>query len=191
MIGLVLCGGQSTRMGTDKGLLLQRNKSWGELAAEKLQSLNIPVKYSVNNSQELVYGNLFGKENLILDHQELAIGGPLKGILSAHLAQPTADFFVLACDLVMMNITVMKKLMKIKETEKEYEAYAYANTHFYEPLCAIYTGRGLARIAKTYQEGHLMKYSLQAVLKELNTYKITLAESELDVFKNFNSPNEI
>jgi molybdopterin-guanine dinucleotide biosynthesis protein A len=191
MIGIVLCGGLSTRMGSDKGLILKDNEAWAKLASKKLQSLGLPVKFSVNSNQELSYGHLFGEDNLIPDQQGLTIGGPLKGILSVHLVEPTVDLFVLACDLVRIENPLLEKLMTAKQNNQDFEAYAYANSHFYEPLCGIYTAKGLARIAKVYQEGNLMKFSLQSVLDQLRTYKIMLTDFELSLFKNFNSPNEI
>ena len=43
MIGVVLCGGNSTRMGSDKGLLKEEEETWAELAGRKLKALQLPV----------------------------------------------------------------------------------------------------------------------------------------------------
>jgi molybdopterin-guanine dinucleotide biosynthesis protein A len=191
MIGVVLCGGQSIRMGADKGLMTSGNDTWAYLTAKKLQSLQLPVKFSVNNSQEIAYGALFQNENLISDNQELAIGGPLKGILSAHLAFPDEDLFVLACDMISIESSLMTKLIVAKEQNSDFEAYVFTNAEFFEPLCGIYTANGLASILKVYREGNLKKFSLQFVLNQLYTYPISITDSLLSQFKNFNSPTEI
>ncbi len=47
MIGLILCGGQSSRMGSDKGLLKLEAKTWAQTAIDKMEILHIPVKISV------------------------------------------------------------------------------------------------------------------------------------------------
>jgi hypothetical protein len=47
MIGLILCGGQSSRMGMDKGLLQFNGISWAQSAANKMAELNIPVYLSI------------------------------------------------------------------------------------------------------------------------------------------------
>ncbi|GGH03134.1 NTP transferase domain-containing protein [Pedobacter zeae] len=48
MLGIVLCGGQSLRMGTDKGLLIHQDKLWAQVAADKLSVLDLLVNFSVN-----------------------------------------------------------------------------------------------------------------------------------------------
>jgi molybdenum cofactor guanylyltransferase len=51
MLGIVLCGGQSSRMGTDKGLMVNEARTWAQTAVDKLTTLLIPVKISVNEKQ--------------------------------------------------------------------------------------------------------------------------------------------
>ncbi len=190
MIGLVLCGGKSVRMGADKGMLLVNNQTWASIAEKKLTSLNILVKFSVNTDQEITYGNLFQKENIILDNQTLNIGGPLKGILSAHLTASNEDLFVLACDLVDMDTSLMAMLLKEKDQNIGFEAYIFSNNDFYEPLCGIYTAKGLEKIANLYKEGNLKKHSMQSVLAQLHTRRMVLTQSDQNYFKNFNTPTK-
>jgi molybdopterin-guanine dinucleotide biosynthesis protein A len=191
MIGLVLCGGQSERMGSDKGILLANGQTWANLAEAKLKALNLPVKFSINANQESDYGNLFQKENLIADNLTLHIGGPLKGVLSAYLSAPAEDLVVLACDLIKMDVSIMNKLMNERENHPDFDAYVFLNNDFYEPLCGIYTEKGLAKIMKLYKEGNLKKHSMHATLELLNTRKLILSSAEKSSFKNFNSPNEL
>src|SRR6266542_3948944 len=109
MTGVVLCGGQSTRMGTDKGLLVHQSITWAQRAADKLAQLNLPVVLSINEQQQIAYASSFDTALLITDNKDLLIGGPLRGIVSVHLQYPTEDLFVLACDMIDMN----KKYLKI------------------------------------------------------------------------------
>ena len=60
MIGVVLCGGQSRRMVTEKGLLMQAGETWARIVQHKFSALNIPVLFSVNAGQQQAYSNLFG-----------------------------------------------------------------------------------------------------------------------------------
>lgn len=191
MTGLVLCGGQSVRMGADKGTKLIDNQTWASLAAEKLKALNIPVKFSVNRTQAIAYGNLFQKENIIIDSQTLSFGGPLKGILSTHLSAPAEDLFVLACDLIKIESRLMSKLIAEMGDNSDFEAYVYGNADFHEPLCGIYKSYGLAQVINLYEEGSLKKHSLQFVLSQLKTYQIPLTATDQSYFENFNSPTEL
>src|SRR6478609_4900993 len=104
MIAVVLCGGQSMRMGTDKGLIKQDSITWSELACNKLASLQLPVVLSVNKQQYRAYAAIHQSTLLIQDDDALDIGGPLKGILSVHLQAAEKDLMVLACDMPDMQI---------------------------------------------------------------------------------------
>ena len=101
--GVVLCGGSSTRMGSDKGMMQHGSQTWAQIAFNKLRSLNIPVVVSINPVQHTAYQAVFSEELLVKDNDELNIGGPLKGILSAHQQYPQADLIVLAVDIVKMS----------------------------------------------------------------------------------------
>ena len=86
LLGVILCGGKSTRMGADKGLLEKNGKAWVKIIAEKLLSLKLPVVVSINNQQREAYANLFSLDELVVD--SIDIQGPLKGLLSVHQKFP-------------------------------------------------------------------------------------------------------
>ena len=48
LLGVVLCGGQSKRMGSDKGLLVKDGKPWAMCIADKLEKAALPVVVSIN-----------------------------------------------------------------------------------------------------------------------------------------------
>ena len=56
LLGVILCGGESKRMGTDKGLRSIGNTIWAKHVANKLHALHIPIIYSVNQQQVNTYG---------------------------------------------------------------------------------------------------------------------------------------
>jgi molybdopterin-guanine dinucleotide biosynthesis protein A len=190
MIGVVLCGGQSRRMGTDKGLLMQAGETWANIMKQKLCFFNIPVVFSVNSGQQNAYSDLFGSENLVVD-QPLAITGPLSGILSAHYSHPSQDILVLACDMVKMDENFVSCLLKAKAKNNTFEVYVFTNDTYYEPLCGIYTAKGLQKIANLHEKDELFQYSMQYVLNTLITYSIPIAEEEKIKFSNFNSPEDL
>ena len=73
MIALVLCGGQSTRMGSDKGLLQPNAKTWAATAADILAAQNLSVQFSVNPHQVEYYSQFFTATDLIVDDETLAV----------------------------------------------------------------------------------------------------------------------
>ncbi|WP_018611766.1 molybdenum cofactor guanylyltransferase [Segetibacter koreensis] len=190
MTGVVLCGGKSMRMGTDKGLLEHQSLAWVELAANKLSSSKLPVVLSVNGLQFSSYSAKFYQFSIIKDNTAVEVYGPLKGILSVHLQFPEQDLFVLACDMAAMRTEVIAFLISTSQGKKE-EAFVFLNETLAEPLCAIYTSRGLKKIYDRYKHEQLKKNSLQYVLENLDTNYSTIPNNWKTYFNNYNSPDDL
>jgi molybdenum cofactor guanylyltransferase len=187
MLGIILCGGQSSRMGSDKGLLVHEAKTWAQTAFDKLSSLNIPIKFSVNDMQQSEYAKVFASEKLIADDTSLLIKGPLLGVLSAHLQNPDDDLFLLACDLPLMEPNLIKELFALHQQSNKYEAYIFTNNKEPEPLCGIYTAKALKKITVLQKENKLQKHSMKFILSKLIVCEIALHESQKIFFRNFNA----
>lgn len=183
MKGLILCGGESKRAGTDKGLKLENGKTWAEIMNQKLIDLGLSVKVSINSSQITAYENYFAKADLIID--DVSIPGPLRGILSAHKQFPDGNWMVLACDLIDMQLQTMKQLMESFKINEGIDFYVYKNEKRYQPFCGIYTANGLNKLLSTYQNKQEENYSMQHVFDSFKTYAIPIAEEDSS-FKNYN-----
>ena len=191
MLGIVLCGGESLRMGTDKGLLCHQNQLWAQLAHDKLSLLNLLVKFSVNPSQEEIYANYIGKEKLIVDNLSLDIRGPLLGLLSAHLLNPAEDLFLFACDMLLMETRLLQQLLNSFKTDNTFDAYVFTKSNQLEPLCGIYKAEGLKKITELLKNGYLTRHSMKNVLNNLNVNEIAVEERDYVCFGNFNSHEEV
>ncbi|WP_304063192.1 molybdenum cofactor guanylyltransferase [Pedobacter glucosidilyticus] len=170
--GLILCGGQSKRMGTDKGLILKDKQPWFALMTEKLKPFHLQTFISINRTQLAHYQTHANAEIFIIDHHE--VKGPLNGLLSAHQLHPETDFIVLACDLINLQAATLTKLIESYQQFPDYDYYAYHNQQFWEPLCAIYTAKAL----KAYDDQASPKHSFQALLNQGNTYKLDIQQPE-------------
>src|SRR5215472_5246904 len=91
LLGVVLCGGESRRMGRDKGLLLKDGVPWAKYVGQRLFGCT-EVFYSINSRQREAYSELFPANRLIVD--ALDIPGPLNGLLSAHRLMPGPDILL-------------------------------------------------------------------------------------------------
>ncbi|RXK61728.1 molybdenum cofactor guanylyltransferase [Lacibacter luteus] len=191
MTGIILCGGQSTRMGTDKGLLKLEANTWAQTAVDKIAALQLPVKISVNNQQFADYAEVFAKDDLIADAASLALHGPLLGVLSAHLYLPDQDLMVLACDLPLMEPALLKELYQYHLDNPGYDAYLFDNDGEHEPLCAIYVAKGLLTIDEMRQRGELTRHSMKFMLDHLSVYSIPVKEDQKQYFRNFNAHAEL
>ena len=191
MIGIILCGGRSARMGTDKGLLtLQAATTWAQAAAAKIASLQLPVVLSVNEQQLAGYSTIFRPEQLIKDNSAIDVKGPLLGLLSAAALFPAEDWLVLACDMPLMETSILTLLLDTYKTQTA-EAYVFTNDDVYEPLCGIYTAKGLSRISQLVQSHLLAKHSMKYMLEQLAVFTIALAEDQKKYFRNFNAHAEL
>jgi len=186
ILGVVLCGGESKRMGSDKGLLSAGSEIWAERAASKLSRLDIPVVLSVNAAQLEAYGEVFPPHQLIVDSVDAR--GPLKGLLSVHKAHPQSDIQVLACDMIDMDLPTLQLLKQTYETETEaFDYYVYEKDEFIEPLCAIYPARTLQTLHAMLVSGALPFFSLQRLIAGSKHTSIPIADSQK--FANYNSDN--
>ena len=183
LLGVVLCGGESKRMGSDKGLLVKSDKPWAVLVAEKLKETGLPVAVSINETQQTSYQALFPDTPLILDH--LPISGPLDGLLSIHRNFPEKDILLMACDLIDMDTTTIQTLIDSYLSNPSFEYYVYQQHGFTQPFCAIYTSKALTIVYKAFEEYQLKNYSLHHRFESGNTMYIPAKNEES--FKNYNS----
>lgn len=191
MFGVILCGGLSSRMGTDKGLLKSNNIYWAKNAANKMALLNLPVGLSVNANQLTEYSSLFLSSDLIEDKVSLNIKGPLNGVLSVHLRYPHEDLFVLAVDMPLMDISILHQLLRLYSLQPSNDAFVFTNEGEAEPLCGIYRANGLAHILQLHQTKLIKKQSMKFVLEHLQTSLTSLNEEQKIYFKNINTDAEL
>ncbi|MEJ6980469.1 molybdenum cofactor guanylyltransferase [Pedobacter sp. P351] len=183
LIGVVLCGGKSSRMGRDKGQIELDGKPWALCISEKLKESGLPVVISINEKQKDAYQKIFPETPLIVD--ELPLDGPLEGLLSVHINFPDKDILLMACDLIDMQQETILDLIKTYRENPSYEYYVYEENGFHQTFCAIYTAKGLAKVYKTFEENSLGKYSLHDRFESGNTMYIPV-KNDMS-FKNYNT----
>jgi molybdopterin-guanine dinucleotide biosynthesis protein A len=191
MIAVVLTGGQSARMGTDKGLLKRHADTWAQTAIDKLNTTAMQVVLSINKNQLEAYSSVFPTQKLIVDSDSLQIKGPLCGLLSVHLQFPQEDLLILACDMPLMDTAMLKELTHQYLLNPDPDAFVFLNGDEPEPLCAVYKASGLAHIMQLYHSGGLTKYSMKFMLDHINTHKTSLPENQKTYFRNFNAHAEL
>jgi len=172
-MGVILCGGESRRMGQDKGLILKKGTPWARHMADKLMPYGLPVVFSVNASHLNAYAAALPEARLVVD--SVAADGPLKGLLSVHEQFPDKDLLLLACDMLDMDTVTLNPLIDAWR-EGGYELYAYRQEAFFQPLCGIYTAAGLAR-------AHTAA-SMQQLLRQGKTKSLVMVNNE--AFRNYN-----
>ena len=128
--GLVLAGGKSVRMGTDKGLLDYFGKSQRIYSMEMLEKLNLKTFLSVRTDQKLDQRNIIEDKFIGL--------GPFGAICSAFQYDPNKAWLVLATDLPYADEKLIRHLMKERDPSKVATALKGKNKQFPEPLITIW-----------------------------------------------------
>lgn len=166
LYGLVVCGGQSSRMGTDKSLLEYYNLPQRYYVYNMLQSLCDQVFLSCNPNQALEIDSFY---NSLIDKSDYANIGPMAALLSAYQKYPNASFLVVGCDYPFIDTNALKKLIENRSSVTESVCYFNPETNTEEPLLTIYENACLPKMLKNFEEGN---YSLRHFLKSINTKKI-------------------
>lgn len=147
---LVLAGGKSTRMGTDKGEISYRN---GQTEAQRTvalcQSFGLETFLSVADADSAPGTSAQG---IIADR---FVGlGPLGAICSAFLTDPNAAWLVLACDLPLLEADTLRKLLDARAPNRIATAVRAAENPFPEPLVALYEPRAYPRLLEFLSLGY-------------------------------------
>jgi molybdopterin-guanine dinucleotide biosynthesis protein A len=187
--GLVMSGGKSSRMGTDKGLLVHKNKIWAQWAFNKLSSVCDGVSISINPQQTSSYLPHFEKNILLVD--DILDIGPLGGLLTFHQNFPQHDVMVLATDFLDITEQLLLQLKQAYLTHNDYNAYLFVSDQYTQPLIAIYKSTFLNQIATQYQHNTLSTFSLISLVESTDTFYIDVPYYFLPLFTNYNFPSDI
>jgi len=187
MLGVVLCGGQSSRMGSDKGLLMLNDKTWTQKAIDTLRNFQIPIVVSVNKNQYQDYSSIFHVDSLIPDDPSLQLHGPLCGLLSVHFKYPEEDLLILACDMPLINTELISELLTNYDTEAADDAFIYTTDGEPEPMPGIYRSKGLVYIHQLYSTNQLPRHSMKYMLEHIPTSFSSLPSDKKGCFRNFNA----
>lgn len=138
LYGLVLSGGKSTRMGSDKGLIDYHGIPQREYIYQTLNELCDNTFLSIRKDQK---NELDTSYDYIEDQNEFR--GPLNGILSGHKKYPEVAWLVVACDLPLLDKKTLEELILKRDATKIATSYATQESKLPEPLISIWEPIGL------------------------------------------------
>jgi molybdopterin converting factor subunit 1 len=179
--GLVLAGGRSTRMRSDKAALTYQGQTQLERAMGLLGALLPRAFVSVRADQAA--DPLRARFERIVDRRENI--GPIAGVLAAQAAHPHAAWLVLACDLPLLDRASLEYLLGARDPERLATAYRSSHDGLPEPLCAIYEPASAAALTAHLAAGRNCprKFLLSADVKLVD-------EPNPRALDNINTPEE-
>ncbi|WP_205013008.1 NTP transferase domain-containing protein [Hymenobacter nivis] len=179
--GLVLAGGRSERMRTDKGALHYHGAAdQRQHTAALLHEFCADVRVSVRPDQadELPAG-------LVPLPDTFAGLGPLGGLLSAFRADPNAAWLVLACDLPLLTRTTLEFLVGNRQPARFATALQSPWNDFPEPLVTIWEPRAYGELLRFLSLGYSCPRKAL-----INSDTAVLAPPVPEELRNVNTPEE-
>ena len=155
LIGIVACGGQSSRMGIDKGRLIYHGQEQRYRVYHMLAKICDEVYISCNARQAV---DLPAGFNLIVDNPSYPEIGPMAGLLSAFDTVQHADVLLLGCDYPYLDEKELRLFLAAIDRSGPATAFFNGAAAVYEPLLAYYGSQAAASIRTGFAEG---QYSLQ------------------------------
>lgn len=181
LYGLVLGGGRSERMGTDKAALAYHGKPQTRRGLDLLAPFCAQAFVSCRAEQagDAAFAGLPQVHDTFLGL------GPLGGILSALRAHPGAAFLVIACDLPFLDAATLEALVRGRDPLRVATAFSGPQDGLPEPLCAVYEPRAYARALQLLGQGVDCPRKLI-----LNSSATLLTPPDARALRNVNDPGE-
>ncbi|HPE76143.1 MAG TPA: molybdenum cofactor guanylyltransferase [Draconibacterium sp.] len=178
--GIILSGGQSKRMGTDKALIHINEKTLLDNAIDICSNFFSPILISSNHRNHEKTGY-----KVIPD--EIINCGPMGGIYSS-LKQSVTDWnFVMSVDAAFVETEFIKYI--ISETG-DFDAIIPIHQNGKEPLIALYHKDSLAEMKKMLDLGN---FKIQNLLNLINTRYVDsqdFVKRFPKLFRNLNRPED-
>jgi molybdopterin-guanine dinucleotide biosynthesis protein A len=159
--GFVLAGGMSSRMGTNKAMLMYKNKPLVLHAAEILQPVASKVVISAKK-------NIYRFTGLECWTDETDIFAPMAGIYSCLKRSSTELNIFLSCDMPLVTAGFLEELLIVAQSASL--VIPVHDEHCYEPLCAVYNRNLLETIKRSISKNEfgLKKFAMESDHREFH-----------------------
>jgi len=181
--GIILAGGQSSRMGQDKGLLTLHSRTLIEIAIQNLEE--VCGEIIISSGSDLYAG--FGKQII----RDLIPGiGPMGGLYSALKHSKTDKNLLLSVDMPFVTKELLTPL--VQNSDGFFAAVPWFGGERYEPLCACYDLSMLPYLEAFISERN---YKLPDVYNQVSIHKLLIDENlpfyRSYLFHNINTPSDL
>jgi len=193
VLGVVLAGGQSSRMGEDKALLRLDDVTLLEHAVHRLQSQLVPYGRNVVLSALMRPAYEIAHVPVIADHADFRATGPLAGIFSAmHYGRDHGfDMLVtVAVDTPFFPLDYAAQMLEASVPERPEPVIAQSKGRLH-PAFAVWPVALLEDLSRTLRKGG--KNSLQAFAQSCQAKHRRFTSMLLDggdPFFNINTPDD-
>lgn len=189
LTGIILAGGQSRRMGANKGFLTVMGEPLIKRAVRLLEPHCAHVVIVTNYPQE-THALTWGPHvSIVLDDEPFQ--GPLSGLASVLAHVKTEWMFVRAVDMPWLAPGLIGKLWEEKDG---FEVVVPRSRQGDEPLCALYRVQSARRwvpVAVSRGKRSVMAYTDYAEVRTLEPHELAQVDRRGDSFLNINHPDQL
>lgn len=195
LAGIVLCGGESRRMGRSKASLPFGDETLLGRVVERVAQAAKPVVVVASVGQELPPL----PEDVEIARDGSSGRGPLEGILAGldHLGTRAAAVFIASTDLPFLDAVLIRRLTVLC-ARGGYDIVVPRLDGRFHPLCAVYSTRVRDDVAALLAADRLRPFYLFERVRTLAAEAdlllaeplLALADPALDSVRNVNTPEE-
>ncbi len=178
ILGTILCGGKSERMGKNKSFLLYNEKTFVEKIFDTMQLVFENIVVSANDIETYNFLNTKVVSDIYKNF------GPLAGIHSV-FSSFKKDIFVVTCDIPLITTEIIEMILKTNDFKKDIVICSVGGKSQY--LCGYYSFHIFEKLDLYLKNGNC---SVKNFLVSLNTQTIFLQEKYLNYFSNVNSKDD-
>ena len=160
---LVICGGQSSRMGTDKSMLQYFDKPQRYHVYDMLLPLCKKIFISCNKEQ---VNTIESGYNFIEDEEIFKTIGPIVALLTASSRYPKKNMLLIGCDYPFLTVRDLELFSKYCNNVPA--AFYNEAANVYEPMLAWYPHSCLSALKNMFAA---KQSSLQQLLKQNHAVK--------------------
>ena len=175
----ILCGGKSSRMQSEKGLVLYQNKPFVEhiIAAVLPISNNIQLITNTSDYDYLAYKKI---KDIVVDK------GPLGGIYTALVHSDSEINLILSCDIPLISTEILRELTG--KHNSNFDVSVFEDADRIHPLIGIYSTTILPVLKKAIDDNNL---KMMGLLSKVVHQLLPIADEKRNLFKNINSVAEL
>ena len=173
--GIILAGGKSSRMGSDKALLLYNNKTFLEHVVCAIKPLVDDILIISNNKEHQV-DDCSTIPDLILN------SGPIAGVYTGLKHTKTENNLVLSCDIPLVQTSILELIIKNNEPDKD--VVQIIDDQNSMPLIALYKKRIAPYLLSELNKG---ERRLVKSINKLNKKNISVIKDQHNCLININT----
>lgn len=184
---VILAGGQSKRMGTDKAFLILKDKTFLQIITQKLSRKCDEIILSVNKDEEMYRQHLKGINfKVVKDLQPYE--GPLHAISSVADFIKNEYVFIATCDTPLLNENLIDFYL---EKIQNYDAVIPMVNNKIQPLNTLYKKNAVLKSKNLYgKTKSLIGWIENLNVLYLNQEEIEKIDSQLLSYYSVNTPQD-